>query len=670
MNKLFICVLILLLQFRVINYVAQTSQLDSLKINLINTNDDTNKVNTLNTIAIELISNDMNDSALNYALASLNVSQKINFKIGQAQAHNILANIYFYQGNYYESLKNNLASLKIKEKLGDKKGIANSYNNIGNDYSRLNNLSGALESHFEALKIRKSLNDKINIGFSYNNIGFVYYKQGNYPKALTYHLEALKIKKEFSDKEDISTSLNNVGTVYNDLGNYKEALKFQYEALKMKQEIDDKEGIEITYSSLCTTHFNLKDYKTAEEFGLKALNLATEIEDIETLVDVNLQLSKIYKVTKKFEKSLAYYTDYINVRDSLFNIENAKKTLQLQLESEFDKRSLSNKLEQEKKEEVTKFESKKQKTIIILMSSILILTLFFAGLIYKYYLRNKKNNAIISKQKLDVEIQRKTIEENNKDLKDSIRYAERIQQATLPSIEIIKEQIPDSFIFYKPKDILSGDFYWVSDAVTKYEEKFSMVAVADCTGHGVPGALMSIIGNNYLRLCEREPSVNRPSEALDFINIGISRTLRQEYSKSSIQDGMDMVFVAIDYAKSVVHFSGAKNSIYIVRNGQLEEYKGDRHPIGAFVGEEMKKFTNHTIPIEKGDCMYLFSDGYVDQIGGIKGKKFMYNRFKDLIVSNSHLSMEEQQKNIIKTFEEWKGYNEQVDDICVLGIRI
>jgi serine phosphatase RsbU (regulator of sigma subunit) len=258
----------------------------------------------------------------------------------------------------------------------------------------------------------------------------------------------------------------------------------------------------------------------------------------------------------------------------------------------------------------------------------------------------------------------------HKELTDSIKYAKRIQEAVLPSDEFIKSLFADSFVIHKPKEMLSGDFYWVSDAVTKYQEKFIMASVADCTGHGVPGALMSIIGNNYLRLCEREPTVNRPSEALDFINIGISRTLRQEYTKSTIQDGMDMVFVAIDYNTYLLHFAGAKNPIYIVRSGILKEYKGDRHPIGAFVGEEMKKFTNHSIPIQKGDCVYLFSDGYADQFGGSYGKKFMYNRFKNILAQNSHLTMAEQKEILVNTFKEWMGNNEQVDDVCVFGFRI
>jgi len=266
--------------------------------------------------------------------------------------------------------------------------------------------------------------------------------------------------------------------------------------------------------------------------------------------------------------------------------------------------------------------------------------------------------------------QKKIIEEKNKDITASISYAKRIQQAILPSIDSVQEKLPNSFVLYKPKDIIGGDFYWVSDALTKSNEKFILVAVGDCTGHGVPGALMSIIGNNYLRLCEQEASFNKPSEALDFINAGISHTLRQEHSKNTIQDGMDIAFIAIDYASNKLHFAGAKNPVYIIREGKLIEHKGDRYPIGSFVGEEIKKFTNHTITIQKGDCIYLFSDGYADQFGGSKDKKFTYHKFKTTLISNSHLPMKKQYEVLIDEFNKWKKNTEQTDDICIIGVKI
>jgi serine phosphatase RsbU (regulator of sigma subunit) len=262
------------------------------------------------------------------------------------------------------------------------------------------------------------------------------------------------------------------------------------------------------------------------------------------------------------------------------------------------------------------------------------------------------------------------IEEQARELRESINYAKKIQDAILPSDSFIKSLFPESFVLFKPKELLSGDFYWVSDAVTNEKEKFVMAAVVDCTGHGIPGALMSIIANNFLRICERESTVNRPSEALDFINVGLSKTLRQEYSESVIKDGMDMVFIALEYSTMTLHFAGAKNSIYIIRNNELIEYKGDRHPIGAYVGEEFIKFTNHSIKFEQGDNLYMFSDGYVDQFGGKYGKKFLSSRFKQLLMAVSSLPMEKQKQELILAFEKWKGNNEQLDDVCVFGLKL
>lgn len=650
------------------NLFSQNQKIDSLKRIYRNSQEDTNKVNTLNNLSKACIYNDLYDSAYRYSIISKDLSEKINYPKGLAQAFNIIANIFFYQGNYHKSLENNLESLKIREKLGNEKDIANSYNNIGNVYLRLNLYSDALKSHLKALEIRQKMKDSVNIGYSFNNIGNIYQKQKKFAKALENHFIALKIKRK--DKRETLLSLNNIGIIYTEMGNYNEALKYHNEAFEIAKEINNIENEEINLINSAKAYLKLKKYKVAEDYALRGLKMAEDIEDSESIVDGNMLLSILYEEIGDFKKSLNYYHKYISFRDSIFNDENIKKAMQTQLQFDFDKKEMASKKEQEEKDIQAKAENKRQKWILFLVSCILILAITFSIVIYKNYLQKQKANKLILLQKQEVEKERNKTEEKNKDITSSITYAKRIQQAILPSSEIIKEKFPDSFILYKPKDIVAGDFYWVSDAITKHQESFMMVAVADCTGHGVPGALMSVIGNNFLRICEREPTVNRPSEALDFINVGISKTLRQEYSKSTIQDGMDMVFVAIDYSAMLLHFAGAKNSIYIVREGVLTEYKGDKHPIGAYIGEEMKKFTNHSISVKRNDCVYLFTDGYADQFGGPEGKKFMYSRFKKLLTEKSHLSMEEQHYILAKTFDDWKADNEQVDDVCVFGFRV
>lgn len=652
------------------NLYSQSDAIDSLKGSIKYNSLDSNLINNLNHLSIEYFLNDYIDSASKYALKAIEISKKVHFDKGHAQGHNILANIYFYLGNYPESLKSNFEALRLRESLRDKIGVANSYNNIGNVYLKMEKTTEALKFHFMSLEIRKNLKDTVNLAYSYNNIGNVYQKVSDFSNALRFHNKAYEIRKSLNEPSDLAISLINLGTIYSELGKYQMALKFQKESLIINEEIGDKTGIEVAYVALCFTYYQLCEYKVAIQYGIDALNLATEVNDIETIVEANRLLSLIYEKTKNFEKSLIHYEEYVILKDSLFSSKNIEKTIQTQLQFEYEKKTLAIQLEHEKKEALTLSENKNQLIILIFISIILAFVILFSIYTYRNYSLKRKANNLIILQKLEVENQKNIIEEKNFDITSSIKYAKRIQDAILPSNNTISIIFSEFFVLYKPKDIIGGDFYWVSDAITKYQETFAMAAVGDCTGHGVPGALMSIIGNNYLRLCEREPSVNRPSEALDFINLGISKTLRQEYSKSTIQDGIDMVFIAIDYKNSKLYFSGAKNPIYIIRERVLNEYKGDRHPIGAYIGEEMKKFTNHEISIKKGDCIYMFSDGFADQFGGPNKKKFMYSKFKNLLIEISEQEMNEQHKILEEAFEKWKGTADQVDDVCVFGIRI
>ena len=252
----------------------------------------------------------------------------------------------------------------------------------------------------------------------------------------------------------------------------------------------------------------------------------------------------------------------------------------------------------------------------------------------------------------------------------SIHYAQRIQNAILPSSTLINDCLPESFVLFKPKDIVSGDFYWVSPVTTSNtNEKVILFCVADCTGHGVPGAFMSLIGNSYLKLSLNEPSVNSPAQALDFLNKGVISTLQQNNTEK-IKDGMDLALCAWFKTSNKLYFSGAKNPLYIIKNGELIEIKGDKHPIGAYLDGTLEPFTNHAVDLEGGECIYLFSDGYPDQFGGEKGKKFMYGKFKKLLLEIHTKPMKEQQQILNDRFVEWQGDMEQIDDVCIVGVRV
>jgi serine phosphatase RsbU (regulator of sigma subunit) len=265
----------------------------------------------------------------------------------------------------------------------------------------------------------------------------------------------------------------------------------------------------------------------------------------------------------------------------------------------------------------------------------------------------------------ELEIQKKVIEEKNKDITDSIRYAQRIQKAILPPEDSIKDLFKDSFIFFKPRDIVSGDFYWFH----QLKDQSVLVAAVDCTGHGVPGAFMSIVGNNLLIRAVKEYQLQTPSEILDFLNAGVNETFRQQNIENSVRDGMDMSLIRISPNK--IEFAGANNPLWIIRRGasEVEKIKADKQPIGIYQ-EESKPFRNQVLEISQGDQIFIFSDGYADQFGGPKGKKFKYQQLEDLLIANSNKSVEEQKQILSQTLEDWKGALEQVDDICIIGIKI
>ncbi|MGZ4054825.1 MAG: ligand-binding sensor domain-containing protein [Bacteroidia bacterium] len=257
------------------------------------------------------------------------------------------------------------------------------------------------------------------------------------------------------------------------------------------------------------------------------------------------------------------------------------------------------------------------------------------------------------------------IDEKNKDITDSIHYAKRIQQAILPSESLWKQLLPESFILYKPKAIVSGDFYWLE----KWGNQ-TLVGAVDCTGHGVPGAFMSIVGHNILTQAVNVLGLSKPALILNETNKQLSKKLNQDPDVATVRDGMDIALIAINYPKLKIEFAGANNPLWIIRDNQLIQLAGNKFPIGVFIGEELQQFTNHEWELQKGDCIYIFTDGYADQFGGPKGKKFKYKQFQELLLNNHQKPFEEQKIILEKTIVDWIGDLEQIDDILVIGIKI
>lgn len=310
----------------------------------------------------------------------------------------------------------------------------------------------------------------------------------------------------------------------------------------------------------------------------------------------------------------------------------------------------------------------------MLVLTVAIFCMFLIRNRYRLTYKEIKSRLELEKSKTLIELQKEEVDEKNEEIISSLRYAKRLQEAMLPPKNLLDSFFNDNyFILYHPRDIVCGDFYWARKIKTTPKEgiqkDFLLLAVADCTGHGVPGAFMSLLGSNFLHQSAVEKGVNTPAQALDFLNQKIITTLNHGYGEEKIRDGMDISLIAIDLESKQLAYSGANNPIYIVRNKTLESLKASKQAIGN-MNEVALPFENVVTQLQDDDCIYLFTDGYADQFGGPKGKKLMRKQFEDVLIENSSKPMHEQKLALETTFNNWKGNLDQVDDVCIVGVRV
>ncbi|MCK4661320.1 MAG: tetratricopeptide repeat protein [Bacteroidales bacterium] len=618
-----------------------------------------------------------NDLALEYYKKRLKISIELNDKSGISSCYNNMGILNKNQGNYIEAIICYQNSLKIFEELNDKLNISKCLSNIGNLHIYQSDFLKALDYNEKALKIKYEINDKKGIADCYNGIGYIYTKMNNYLKAIEYYQKALKIKEEIGDKRGISHCYNHIGNNYKNKKNYKKAIEYIRKSLKYKQEMGDKRGISFVFTDIADIYLLQNNYSKSIELNCKALEISKEIGDKHQIQSAYQSLSKNYEKLNNYKKAFEYNILYIEMHDSIFNEEKHKQIAELETKYQTEKKEQEIKLQ---KAELDKKEIKiKQQTTqkyAFLCGFILVAML---GLVVLYsYRQKKKANILLAKQndeilqqkeeittqRDEIVIQRDTITIQKEEITDSIKYAKRIQTAVLPDENTVKQVLSEHFVLFKPKDIVSGDFYWM----IQKEDKIILVA-ADCTGHGVPGAFMSMLGISFLNEIIIKHKITTASEILNKLRTYVKETLGQTGETGEAKDGMDIALCIFDYKNMKLQYSGAYNPLYIIRNSELLETKADKMPIGIHI-KEKESFTNHDININKGDAIYMFSDGYADQFGGENESKFKTKPFKDLLINIQNESMSKQKEILDKTIEDWKGNLEQIDDITVIGIRI
>lgn len=618
----------------------------------------------------------------NAALIEYQQSENICLALGNldglASTFNGFGIVFSRLGQHARSIEYYYKSLTCFEKLNDKQGMAIAYNNIGLIHEKQEKFDRALELYRKVLEMEKLQESPKGINTALTNIAGIFLKKKEYRKALNTYEEALTGATRLNDEFMVATIRNNMGGVYLDMGEYDSALYNFYYSLPIRQRVQDIQGLTDTYNSISQVYFNLKQGMKSLEYAYKSYQLAQQSESLEGRRNAAQSLSAGFELMGNTDSSLKYFKEYVSIKDSLINSESTEKLVEEELQYNFDQREREMLLNQQRKDIIHAENNKRQQLQKTYMGIGLALCLVFLLFIFRSLQARKKANKIITEQKL-------IVEEKNKEVLDSIRYAKHIQEAILPAKNYIDSALTDYFIYYLPKDIVSGDFYWVE----KFEDRV-LFAVVDCTGHGVPGAFISIVAHNNLYRCVKEFGLRKPAEILDKLNLLVNETLRQRRDESNVKDGMDVALCSLKKNADgswQLEYAGANNPLFLyARKGSLPEkytttsdensdysiyeIKADRQPVGNFLEEWTEPFNNHSIRLNENDRIYIFSDGITDQFGGPNGKKYKHTQLKLLFSKIGSSGMLKQREELHSAFHQWKGELEQIDDVCVMGIKL
>ena len=576
-------------------------------------------------------------------------ARKINYLAGAAYANLNLAATNFYQSKNDIALKHLTEALNWFSLNTSENGYARALLLKGNIYESFGDYEKTLSLWLEALKVSKEINDIESEGESCSQLGLIYSRLCNFVKALEYFNKGLKIREKTGDENAAASSLNRIGMLLRQIKKYDESLDYYFKSLEIRRKNKQTSAIPWTLLGIGNTFEEMKKYPEslgyyekgmvggdkrctlqclmgagrvfsllgdgikAEERLEESLRMAQDLRSLVLVAEAHAALAGHYERSGEADKALKSYKLYLKARESYHSTEVQSRLSNIEVAHAIEK-------------------SEQEKEI--------------------YRLRH-----VELKEAYDI------IEENNREITASINYASRIQRAMLPDPSEIKGLSDRLFILYLPKDIVSGDFYWF----TKAENKL-IIAAGDCTGHGVPGALMSMLGISFLEEIVNNREITDTAEILNELRKEIQRALRQKGIREEAKDGMDISLCAIDRKANSIQYSGAYNNLYLIRENELIEYRADRMPIGIFDLSE-NSFTSQVFMVEPGDLLYMFSDGYADQFGGPNNKKLKSPALKELFLRIQNLPLKEQKKKLEKEFLSWKGTNQQTDDVLIMGYR-
>ena len=612
----------------------------------------------------------------------LDIQRQANDKRRVGLTLNRLGSVNIQLGNLDKAVAYYKEAYEIFKELNYKEGIASTLNNMGVIYGQWKYFPSALQVYMESLDIVQELGDQKEVANTLTNIGIVYNNMlidtltsiyGNYYRdsinikklslnfdlvknAIRYHNQSLEIRKQINNIRGIGTCLVNLGNTYSYIGDNEKARQFFEEWLAMADQIQDDEQQTAIYISLGQLYRYKGQYDNAIDYFKRAQELATKINMKLYLQSIAEYLSQVYALRGDYKLALDNYMKYSDLKDSIMTTEGQKLIGEMQVKYETDAKEKENQLLR-KDQVINESRLKQQRFAIYTFLFGFLVVIVFVIMLIRQNSQKKKANFELAKRNA-------LITEQKKEITDSIQYASRIQNAILPPAEMIENLLPEHFIIYRPRDIVSGDYYWITEKGPKI-----YIMAADCTGHGVPGAFMSMLGVAFLNEIVSKHIEIAANQLLNELRKQVIISLHQTGREGENQDGMDVALYIIDKKEMNLEYSGANNPLFIFRGEEFIELKADKMPIGIHRMAD-NSFTNYKIDIKKEDMIYAFSDGYPDQFGGPKGKKLMIKNFRKTLQDIHFKPLAEQKLILEKTLDDWMHGTHQIDDIMVIGVRV
>lgn len=592
-------------------------------------------------------------------------SLEIGYNEGIVRSLKVMADSKDYMGDYSESQRHNFELMDYYERANDEAGIADMNVNIGIIHYYQGNYDKSVEVMRKALGYYTHEADSEGISTCYNNIANCFADDDGWDSSLVYYFKALDIDRAMGSDYGQSLLMGNIGETYIAMEEFDKAERYLDSALSFAFKSQDEWQQSNIYTAFGDLNIQRSDYKAANRYYEQAYRLLNAINAAAELEELYESMSELYELQGDTAKALHYLKLNLAISDSLYSVESARKIAEMEVMHDIDQ------IEDALREK--EVEKELQAYLFVVVAVVVGLILIIIAVIFVFTLRNARNRKRNNEKLKQINAH---VEEKNREITDSINYAKRLQQAILPPKEVFNNNLEDSFIMFKPKDVVSGDFYWMERV-----GDWILFAVADCTGHGVPGAMVSVVCSNALNSATREFNLIEPAEILEKTKEQVIETF--ERSGKNVRDGMDISLCAFNPETKVMKWAGANNPVWIISDSELpsadramrdnegrvlNDFKASRQPVGKYETDEA--FRQQEFQLRAGDMIYLLSDGYQDQFGGAGSKKYKAKQLKEFLLGVCQERMNRQRELLTAEFDRWKGDIEQVDDVCVIGVRV